>query len=179
MKKLTLVGMFCCAAVSASADPTLPPNMNLAEDRARVLEMARKMIQADPYMTLVTVDEHGQPHARIMEHSPPDENMVIYFSTIPGTRKLEQIRQNPKVTLFFNGPGDFSYLSVIGLATIHTDISTIKEHAWREPAARAQFWPDYPDNFVLVRLQPRWLELVAPQLESRETDWRPQAVVFE
>jgi general stress protein 26 len=166
---------------SVCGNQAFPENgeLNIAEDRESVLATARQMVQSDPFMTLVTVDEHGQPHARTMEHSPPDDNMVIYFSTIPGTRKLDQIQANPKVTLYFDGPGDVTYLSIIGKASVYTDPDTVRKHAWRSDDARARFWPNFPENYVLIKVEPRWLEVVAPDLQSREADWRPQAVVFD
>jgi general stress protein 26 len=153
--------------------------LNIATDRDAVLAVARQIIESDPFMTLVTVDEHGQPRTRTMEHSPPNDTMVIYLSTIPGTRKLAQIRANPNVTLYFDGPGDVTYLSIMGTATIHTDPETATKHAWRNEAARAKFWPSFPNNYVLIKVEPRWLEVVAPQVQSNDDDWRPQAVVFE
>ncbi|MBT4160968.1 MAG: pyridoxamine 5'-phosphate oxidase family protein [Gammaproteobacteria bacterium] len=156
-----------------------PPELNLAKDRDAVLTAARKIIESDPFMTLVTVDAQGQPRTRTVEHSPPDAEMVVYVSTIPSTRKLDQIQNNPKETLYFDGPDDKTYVSIMGHATVHTDIDTIIKNEWREEAAREKFWPDFPDNYVLIRIQPKWLEVVAPDIDSRESDWRPQAVIFD
>lgn len=156
-----------------------PNELNLAEDRAAVLAAAKSIIESDPFMTLVTVDENGQPRTRTVEHSPPSTDMVIYISTIPNTRKLDQIRANSKVTLYFDGPDDTTYVSIMGRATIHTDAETILKHAWRTESARARFWPEFPEGYVLIRVEPSWLEVVSPGIDSRESDWRPQAIFFE
>jgi general stress protein 26 len=174
MKDLWAVWI-CACATCAWADPA---ELYVAPDRDAVLAAARQIIESDPFMTLVTVDEDGQPRTRTVEHSPPDAHMVIYISTIPDTRKVDQIRTNPKVTLYFDGPGDTTYVSIMGTATIHTDPATVMKHAWRTESARAVFWPDFPEDYVLIRVEPTWLEVVTPELESRQADWRPQAVTF-
>jgi general stress protein 26 len=151
----------------------------IAPDRELLLSSAREIIASDPFMTLITVDEAGRARARTVEHSPPDEDMTIWISTIPSTRKLDQIQQNPKVTLYFDGPGDTSYVTIMGVASIHSDRDTAMSKTWRDPTARARFWPDFPKNYVLIRVKPSWIEVVADGIDSREKDWRPQAVLFE
>ena len=71
-----------------------------------------------------------------------------------------------------------TYVSIMGTATIHTDPATVTKHAWRKESARAFFWPDFPEDYVLIRVEPKWLEVVTPELKGREADWRPQAVTF-
>ena len=170
-KSLQLIFLLLLPAMSQA-------ELYLAENEAAVLAAAREIISQDTFMTFITVDESGQPRARTLQHSPPDENMVMYFSTIPGTRKTEQIESNPKVTLHFDGPGDTSYVSIMGHATVHSDVETILKHDWRDDAGRDRFWPDFPEGYVLIRVTPEWLEVVHPDIKSRDKDWRPQAVRF-
>lgn len=150
----------------------------MAEDRDAALAAAREVISQDPFMTFISVDEKGQPRARTLQHSPPDDNMVMYFSTIPGTRKIDQILTHPKVTLHFDGPGDTSYVSIMGTATVHTDAESAIKHDWRDEDGLKRFWPDFPENYVLIKVEPEWLEVVHPDIDSRDSDWRPQAVTF-
>jgi general stress protein 26 len=150
----------------------------LAGDRDGALAAASTVIASDPYMTLITSDTAGQARARTIQFHGPDENFNFYVSTIPGTRKLQQIKDNPKVTLYFDNPEETAYVTVMGTATIHTDRETIVQHDWRTADSRARFWPDFPEGYVLIRIKPGWLEVVAPGIRARDSDWRPQAVVF-
>ncbi len=179
LKTILKIAAYLTFGLGTLIEAAFAGELHLASDRDAVLKAAREIIAEDTFMTLITVDGNGQPRARTVEHSQPDEGMVIWIATIPTTRKLDQIRAHPKVTLYFDGAGDTSYVSVMGQATIHTDVETINKVTWREPEARARFWPDFPKNYVLIRVEPKWLEVVHPGIASRETDWRPQAVVFE
>ena len=176
---LALAGCSTPFKISYNFDWGERDELHLAEDRAATLKIAREIIAGDPFMTLVTVDQNGQPRARTVEHSVPDENMVIWISTIPGTRKLEQIKANPKVTLTFDNESETSYVTLMGKATIHTDLETIQKKAWRSDQQRALFWPDFPENYVLIKVEPKWIEVVAPSISSDEENWRPQAVTFD
>lgn len=156
--------------------------LNIAEDREQVLAVAKRIIEDDAFMTFVSVDENGQPRARTVEHKKVvGDDFVVWFATIPGTRKLDQIRANSKVTLYFDGPAEFEYVTIMGRASIHIDRETVESVTWRDKEERDRFWPEFPNDYVLVRIAPRWLEVVSvgEGIDSRDSDWRPQAVVFE
>ena len=40
------------------------------------------------------------------------------------------------------------------------------------------FWPDFPRDFVMIEVKPRWLEYLGPEIHAHGETWRPQAVVF-
>lgn len=149
-----------------------------APDRDAALAAARAVIASDPFMTLITTDAAGQPRARTIQYHGPDENFVFLAATIPGTRKLAQIASNPLVTLFFDNPAETAYVTIMGTATVHSDSETVLASDWRNAQDRERFWPDFPDGYVLIRIQPSWLEVVAPGISARDNDWRPQAVSF-
>ena len=85
---------------------------------------------------------------------------------------------NPRVTLYFDNPDETAYVTIMGTATIHSDIDTVLASDWRSAEARARFWPDFPAGYVLLRIKPTWLEVVAPGIRANDKDWRPQAVSF-
>ncbi len=174
MKGIALFFLLATPAFGAQ-----PEGLYLAPDRAAALQAAVAIINNDPFANLVTLDTSGQPRIRTMEHSPADANMVIYLATIPGTRKLAQIRAHPKVTLLFDNPNETAYVSIMGTASIHTDPATVQQHAWQSPEALKPFWPNFPRDYVLIRVEPQWLEVISPSIMARDSDWRPQAILFE
>ena len=85
-------------ALGQSAPPAQPP------DRARVLDAARHvMVKAGPCV-FITNGLDGQPQARIVEPSAPDERFAVWVLTKASSRKVEQIRRDARVTLSFFDP---------------------------------------------------------------------------
>jgi general stress protein 26 len=152
--------------------------LHLAADEEAALAAARAIIAADPIAAMITVDADGQPRVRSVNASVPEADMTIWIATRPDTRKVAQIRENANVTLYFNVDATASYASIMGTATIHTDSATLAtKNFFAEEELRA-FWPDYPENFVLIRVQPSWLEVTGHGIGAHPESWRPQAVVF-
>ena len=170
-----LAGVVLCGALFARRAPD-------DSTREELLAAARAVIAADPIGALVTVDGAGYARIRSVEVRAPDsddEQFVLWIATQPRTRKVGQLEANPKVALYFESDDEGAYLSVSGLATVHRDEATARRVSWRDDEARAGFWPDFPNDYVLIRVQPRWLEVIGFGIEADERSWRPQRVDFE
>ena len=102
--------------------------------------------------------------------------MVFWIATKPVTRKVEQLRANPLVTLYFNLDQEGSYVSVRGHASTHDDLETIQRITWRDKELSAMFWPNFPEDYLLIKVQPTWIEVLGEGVEADETTWRPQAL---
>lgn len=171
---------------SHTAAVTVPmAELNLASDPRAVLDSARALMRSDSNMALVTVDRAGQPRIRTVraflddpDPERPERGMTVWVMTRLSTRKIEQIRHHPEVTLYFNNDDRVSYATLMGIATVHTDPDHpgAKRH-YDEEYARF-FWPDFPRDFVMIEVQPTWLEYMGPGLWNDRETWRPQAVVF-
>jgi len=159
-----------CLTVAVLAHPVS------AQERDDKLDVARQVIEKVRYGALVTVDADGQPRARTVDPFPPTDDMHVWIATLPTTRKLQQIKRSPQVTLYYADPEGGSYVTIMGTAVVHEDLETKKR--WKHPDVDA-FWPDYPDGYALIEVRPSWLELVAPDVAPDGVTWRPQAVQFE
>jgi hypothetical protein len=67
--------------------------------RAAVIAAAIDIVQKARYCTFITIDQQGQPQARIVDPLAPDAGFTVWIATNPLTRKVEQVRSNPRVTL--------------------------------------------------------------------------------
>lgn len=144
-----------------------------AGDDADLRQAARTIVAADPLPTLVTIDAEGQPRTRTMEVSAPRADFDFWLATRPGTRKLGQIAENPRVTLHFADDDGGAYVNVLGRASIHRDARTIEAHTFNSPASLAAFWPDHPDGYVLVHVVATRIEVVGAGIEGDPVSWRP------
>ena len=95
-----------------STNPRNHPDPQLAEQ-------ALRLIQSQFYGQLVTLDQRGFPHGRVMGAATLDHGLrqLVCLSASP-TRKLEQIRRNPRVCWVFHDIETNDTLLVKGMAYV-------------------------------------------------------------
>jgi general stress protein 26 len=70
-------------------------------NRDTMIVAARDIISQTTYCGLVTMDLNGQPQVRTMNPFPVKEDLVIWFATSRESRKVGELRNNPKVAVYF------------------------------------------------------------------------------
>lgn len=151
-----------------------------------ILKAARALMESDENMALVSVDSQGQPRVRTvraflseLDPSDPRKGMTVWVMTRDSTRKVEQLRQHPRATLYFNDDAKNSYLTIMGTAIVHTDPESVKVKPFLALEGYKEFfWPKFPEGFVMIEIQPRWVEFMGPGVKNHPQHWRPQAVEF-
>ena len=123
-----------------------------------LLTLARTIIKSAQSQTLITVDENGKPQARIMSKILPEDNMVIWLGTSPRSRKVQQIKHNPNVMVFYYETKGLSYVSVAGKARIVNDADKKKQY-WKE--GWEKYYPDPDKDYVLIEVTPERIEMVS------------------
>ncbi len=147
-------------------------------DRKAMIDAARDIMSKVGICSVITVDETGRPQARAIDALPPDEGLVVWFATNPKTRKVAQIRRDPRVTLYYYDPSAMEYVTLLGRARLVNDPAEKQKH-WKD-SFRA-FWPDRGEGYLLVEVTPERIEVVSPKrkiLNDRVT-WQPPSVTFE
>ena len=148
-----------------------------AVSRDSLLTAARAVMDAAHYCALVTVDASGVPHARTMDPVPPEDDMTVWLGTNRRTRKVEQIRANPQVTLYYQAPDGSGYVTITGRARLVDDESE-KASRWK-PEWEA-FYPDPASDYLLIEVVPERVEVVdySRGVVSTSESWEPPSVVF-
>jgi general stress protein 26 len=156
--------------VAQVATPGSPP-------RAQVIAGARDVIRTARYSTLATIGQDGQPQARIVDPFAPEPDFTIWIATNPLTRKVTEIKRDPRVTLLYFNAAAAEYVTVQGTATFVTD-SVEKARHWKQEWTA--FYKDGPrgDAYLLIRVRPTRLEVVSPRhgLVNDPKTWRPVIV---
>jgi len=124
--------------------------------RDSLLTVAHTIIDSARCRTFITVDENGKPQARTMSPFPPEEDMVIWLGTNPRSRKVQQIKNNPNVMVFYYDTKGLSYVSVAGQARIVNDPEK-RAHYWKESWTR--YYPDPDKDYTLIEVTPKRLEI--------------------
>jgi len=157
-----------------------PPAVSEAKDRSQILAVAREVMKKAHYCTLVTMGESGQPQARMMDPSEPAQDFTIWLATTAVSRKVVQIRKEPRVTLSYFDRSTMSYVTFLGNATLVADAAEKEKH-WQ--AGWAPFYPEGPKTpaLILIRFVPQSLEIssVHHKLMNDPQTWRAVSVGFK
>jgi general stress protein 26 len=146
-------------------------------DRATLERAARELIAGARYAALITIGPDGAPQARTIENLPPEADFSVWFATNPRTRKVAEVRRDPRVTLYWFDPARMGYVTLIGRARLVNDAAE-KAKRW-QPGWKA-FYPDRERDYLLVQVRPLRLEVVSPShgIIGDSLTWRPPAVEF-
>lgn len=146
-------------------------------ERAELLAIAREVVSGAPFVSLATVDEIGHPAVRAMDAIPPDDNWVVWLATNPASRKVEQLRAEPRVALHYLDADGASYVTLIGRMRL-VDEPAMKARHWKE--SWTPFYPDRDESALLIEVTPIRLEVVSAGRGApgdAET-WRAHIVEF-
>jgi general stress protein 26 len=123
--------------------------MNLSDEQKIVSIMKDNFL----YASLATCDG-DQPRVRIVSPIVEDD-MSIWVTTRSTSRKVKQLRENPKICLAFVEPPDGDKaVTVIGEAQIIPDIQK-KRRVWKlAPFDLYEHFPDGPesDDFCILKI---------------------------
>ena len=149
-------------------------------DRAAVIKTATGIMQRARFCTLVTIGEDGHPQARIMDAFPPEAQMVVWMATNRASRKVAEIRKDPRVTLSCFDPNSMGYATLLGRAALVSDPAE-KAKRWKDDWAKLYKDRNRGDDYLLIRVTPIRLE-VSAESEGVRNDpktWRAVVVEFK
>lgn len=139
-------------------------NMELEEAKKISLEL----IETSKAAYLTTIDSEGYPITRAMfnlrnkEQFPEfseffteqDNEFIIYISTNTSSSKIDHIKNNPKISVYFCDPEEFKGVMFGGEADIVDDMK-MKQNIWLDWWTR--YYPkglEDPD-YTLLKLNPK------------------------
>lgn len=106
---------------------------------------------------LITHDDDGAPHARPMAVAQSEPNGDLWFATSAGSRKIGEVRRDPRVAAVFEEGG--RYLSISGHAEIVQDREKVHElwsPAWKPWFPKGEDDPDIVLLHVHARRGEYW-----------------------
>ena len=147
-------------------------------DRDTVITIAKKMMETARYCALITLDSTGHPDARIMDPFSPDDDMVVWLGTNSNSRKVKQIKNDLRVTLYYQAPNKVGYVIIKGQAYI-VDDSIKKQTYWKEEWSR--FYSENKSNYTLIKVVPDKLEIIDYQhgITGESETWAVPFVKFK
>lgn len=171
MKKiLSLLALLAPCLALAQEKPPFP-----ADERTRLTAAAREIIGAQTYCALVTIDETGRPQVRTMNPFPPEEDMTVWFATNTRSRKVREMRRDPRVALYYSDHKNaIGYVQITGRAVLVDDMQEIRK---RKRAYWDQAFPGLK-NIVLIKVVPERLDVLNYKagLQADPETWRTPSI---
>ena len=173
-QRLALLSWLLSSAVVAPcAAPDPPPTP--ADERTRLVAAAREIIGAQTYCALITIDESGRPQVRTMNPFPPEEDLSVWFATNTRSRKVQEMRRDPRVALYYSDHAKaIGYVQITGHAVLVDDMQEILK---RKRAYWDQAFPGLK-NLVLVKIVPERLDVLNYKagVQADPETWRTPSI---
>lgn len=147
--------------------------------REETLRVAREVITTARYATFVTLGRDGHPQARIVEPTAPSDDFIVWIGTNPQSRKVAELRRDPRATLLFFDSAGGAYVTLKGRVAVVVDAAEKERHFKEEWTS---FYKDRhrgPD-FLMLRFTPTALEISAEGkgIKNDRKTWTPTIVEF-
>lgn len=145
--------------------------------RDTMIIAAREIINETTYCALVTVDSTGQPQIRTMNPFPANEKLITWFATARTSRKVREIKNNPKVCVYYSDHTSAKgYVNITGKAEIIDDRELLRK-------MKRDYWnniPNWENIFVLIKIVPENLEVINYKhgLTNDPNTFRAPSIVF-
>jgi len=143
----------------------------------KILDTSRKIIEDCYFGTLITIDQKGQPRARVMEPFAPENDFTIWLATNPKSRKVNQIANNSNVTMHYFDKNNMGYVSLMGKAKLVNDSKT-KSERWKE--GWDKFYKNQEEAYLLIQFTPETIELISfpNEFNGDANTWQPHKVLL-
>jgi general stress protein 26 len=166
-----------CSFIFYSAIFTLSLDAQSNIERDTIIAAAREIMSETTYCGLITVDSTGQPQVRTMNPFPLNEEFVFWFATSRTSRKVREIRNNPKVCVYYaDHVSAKGYVNITGTAEVYDDkelLMKMKRDYWKSI-------PNWQNTFVLIKITPKTLEVINYKhgLNNDPNTFRAPSIVF-
>ena len=150
--------------------------VDIDSTRVKLISAAREIMNAAGTCALITLDEDGRPRVRAMDPFIPEKDLTVWFGTNSKSRKVNQIKKDSRVTLYYLDSDSSGYVMINGLAQLVDDQ---KENKWKEEWTG--FYSNNKENYLLIKVTPIWMEIssISRNIVGDTITWQPPKVLFE
>ncbi len=170
---LLLITFLLISITGFSQNPEFNDSSN-----TKLLNASREIMTAAGTCALITVDNEGRPRARTMDPFLPEDDFTVWFGTNSSSRKVVQIKHDPRVTLYYFDREISGYVMIYGNAQLIDD-SKKKEKYWKKEWEA--YYPNKSESYMLIKVSPIWMEVLSPAhgVNNDPITWQPPIVLFD
>lgn len=145
--------------------------------KIKIIDAAREIMIASGTCALITQDDDGRSKVRAMDPFLPESDFTVWFGTNPKSRKVDQIKKDNRVTLYYFDSNTSGYVMIHGIAQLIDD-PIEKEKRWKD--TWELFYPDKLDGYLLIKVSPKSMEVISTHHEiiGDPTTWEVPIVLF-
>ncbi len=146
--------------------------------RNKCINAAREIMSEVKTCALITIDEKGLPTARTMDPFLPESDFTVWLGTNPKSRKVNQIKNNPNVALYYFDSNATGYVIIHGSAHLINDQKEKEKH-WK--TEWNSFYPNKSEDYLSIKVVPASMEVVSYKhgITSNSETWKPPVVYFK
>jgi len=167
--------LFCIISIS-----TIQGQNKSVSDYSRefLLKEAKDIMINSGTCTLITLDSAGVPRARIMDPFAPEDDLSVWFGTNSKSRKVDQIKKDSRVSIYYFDAETTDYVLIHGNAQLVNDQQE-KENRWKEKWN--DFYPNRSEGYLLIKVAPIWMEILSTSrgIYGDAITWKPPTLIFE
>ena len=112
---------------SATENHTIHSELHTQE----AIDKALKLVEKCTIGMLGTINEEGYPNIKAMIKVETEGLKIVWFSTNTSSKRISQLRNNPKSCVYFHDEKNFKGLMLVGEIEILTDQKS-RERLWKE-----------------------------------------------
>jgi len=124
----------------------------------KLINAAREIMAEAGTCALITLDEKDLPMVRVMDPFLPESDFTVWFGTNSKSRKVNQIKKNPNVSLYYLDGDASGYVVIHGTAQL-VDDQREKEKWWK--VEWGAFYPNKAEDYLLIKVSPQWMEILS------------------
>ena len=146
--------------------------------RSKLMNAAKEIMVSAGNCALITLDSEGRSRVRVMDPFLPESDFTVWFGTNPKSRKVDQIKKDARVTLYYFDPKVSGYVMIYGKAELIDDPKE-KEKQWKDEWDL--FYPDKINGYLLIKVTPEWMEVISEShgIYGDKVTWKPPIVYFK
>jgi len=124
----------------------------------KLISAAKEIMAEAGTCALITLDEKDLPMVRVMDPFLPESDFTVWFGTNSKSRKVNQIKKNPNVSLYYLDGDASGYVVIHGTAQL-VDDQREKEKWWK--VEWEAFYPNKAEDYLLIKVTPQWMEILS------------------
>lgn len=177
MENKRTIQTFTCLVIF-SAVFSLKVNSQTTQNRDSIIFASQEIIKGTQYCALVTIDSTGQPQIRTMNPFSPNSELITWFATSRTSRKVREIKNNPKVCVYYA-----DHIKAKGYVTI-TGIAEVIDNKELLMKMKRDYWdgiPNWQNKFVLIKVVPKTLDIINYKhgLNNDPNTFRAPSITFQ
>ena len=159
MNQLTKFSLNMCLIIIIIPFKIFSQNIELNDTtKDKLIIAAREIMDASSTCALITLDYEFVPMVRIMDPFPPESDFTVWFGTKAESRKVNHIKNNPNVSLYYQDSDNSGYVVIHGKAQIIDDQKE-KQKRWKD--AWEAFYTNNREGYLLIKVSPEWMEILS------------------